>query len=389
MDVINQGIITLIRSAVTGEKLTLPEGFSLQKAMEQIGRHGLQALCYQGGFCCGIPRKDPAMAALFQCYCQAMIRSEAQMTAVDRLFSAFEEAGIDYMPLKGVNLKLLYPKPELRSMGDADVLIRMEQYDRIIPIMESQGYQFKEETDHELVWISDKLKVELHKRLIPSYNLDYAGYYGDGWKLAKQPNGCRFEMGEEDTFVYLFSHYAKHYRDGGIGCRHVTDLWVWSRSHPDMDESYIRKEMETLQLDMFYDNTLRLLAVWFQDALADERAEFMTDYIFASGNFGLLENRVLSKGLKTMKHKRSVRGEWFRQLMVGLFPGLAFMRKQYPLLAKCPWLLPLFWVIRVFDKLLFQQKKPEYLRRSLAVFKEENLDAHQRALQYVGLDYHF
>ena len=274
-------------------------------------------------------------------------------------------------------------------MGDADVLIRMEQYDRIIPIMESQGYQFKEETDHELPWRSKALLVELHKRLIPSYNRDYYAYYGEGWQLGKTHRGHRYVMNDEDTFVYLFSHYAKHYRDGGIGCRHVTDLWVWSRSHPDMDESYIRKEMETLQLDMFYDNTLRLLAVWFQDALADERAEFMTDYIFASGNFGLLENRVLSKGLKTMKHKRSVRGEWFRQLMVGLFPGLAFMRKQYPLLAKCPWLLPLFWVIRVFDKLLFQRKKPEYLRRSLAVFKEENLDAHQRALQYVGLDYHF
>jgi hypothetical protein len=115
----------------------------------------------------------------------------------------------------------------------------------------------------------------------------------------------------------------------------------------------------------------------------------MTEYIFASGNFGMLENRVLSRGLKTMKQKQSLRGEWFRQLMVGLFPGLVFMKKQYPVLEKCPWLLPLFWLVRVFDKLLFQRKKPEYLRRSLSVFREENLDAHQKALRYVGLDYRF
>jgi hypothetical protein len=344
-------------------------------------------MAYQGAFLCGV--SSPAMAALLQRYYIGLMRSEAQMAALKSLMDAFEEAGIDYMPVKGVILKPLYPKPELRSMGDADILIRLEQYDRIVPIMETLGYQFKKETDHELVWISDRLNVELHKRLIPSYNLDYAGYYGDGWQLAKQRKGCRFEMGEEDTFVYLFSHYAKHYRDGGIGCRHVADLWLWRRTHPHMDEAYIGQEMKKLGLEAFYGNTLRLLGMWFGDGPADDIVEFMTEYIFASGNFGMLENRVLSRGLKTMKQKQSLRGEWFRQLMVGLFPGLVFMKKQYPVLEKCPWLLPLFWLVRVFDKLLFQRKKPEYLRRSLSVFREENLDAHRKALRYVGLDYRF
>ena len=389
MDTRTQGILTLIKSAITGEKLPLPQEFSLEDAMEQIKRHSLQAMAYQGAFLCGIPSGESAMAALLQRYYIGLMRSEAQMAALKSLMDAFEEAGIDYMPVKGVILKPLYPKPELRSMGDADILIRLEQYDRIVPIMEALGYQFKKETDHELVWISDRLNVELHKRLIPSYNLDYAGYYGDGWQLAKQRKGCQFEMGEEDTFVYLFSHYAKHYRDGGIGCRHVADLWLWRRTHPHMDEAYIGQEIKKLGLEAFYGNTLRLLGMWFGDGPADDIVEFMTEYIFASGNFGMLENRVLSRGLKTMKQKQSLRGEWFRQLIVGLFPGLTFMKKQYPVLEKCPWLLPLFWLVRVFDKLLFQRKKPEYLRRSLSVFREENLDAHQKALRYVGLDYRF
>ena len=32
--------------------------------------------------------------------------------------------------------KKLYPKPELRVMGDADILIREEQYDKIKPVMD-------------------------------------------------------------------------------------------------------------------------------------------------------------------------------------------------------------------------------------------------------------
>ena len=389
MDTKTRGIITLIKSAVTGESLPLPEGFSLEDAMEQLGRHGLYALGYQGAYCCGIPRVDTAMGILFQHYYIALLQSEGQMAALKALFQAFEEKGIDYLPLKGTILKPLYPRPELRSMGDADILIRMEQYDRIAPIMEELGYCFTEETDHELPWKSRNLYVELHKRLIPSYNQDYQAYYGDGWQLTKHREGHRFSMRAEDAFLYIFSHYAKHYRDGGIGCRQVTDLWVWRRSHPDMDETYIRTEVKKLQLDVFYENTLRLLAVWFGDAEPDEVSEFMTEFIFVSGNFGLLENRVLSQGVKTMKHKTSVRGQWLRHLGEALFPGHDIIDKQYPVLYRHPWLLPVFWVIRWFDKLLFQRDVVDRRRRQLRVFTKEKIDSHEKALQYVGLDYQF
>ena len=54
-----------------------------------------------------------------------------------------------------------------------DILIRPEQYDRIVPILEQLNFREKNETDHELVWIHDDLYLELHKRLIPSYNKDF------------------------------------------------------------------------------------------------------------------------------------------------------------------------------------------------------------------------
>ena len=37
-------------------------------------------------------------------------------------------------------MKALYPAPELRVMGDADVLIRLEQYEKIVPLMEKMGF---------------------------------------------------------------------------------------------------------------------------------------------------------------------------------------------------------------------------------------------------------
>ena len=389
MNTTQKGIITLLKSAVTGEKLPLPADFTLESAAELIKKHSLVTLCYQGASLCGIPADSELMRGFFAGYYQSLVKSERQMAAVKKIFRAFEENDIDYLPLKGVKMKPRYPKPELRVMGDADVLIRMEQYEKIVPIMEALGFQAGEETDHELPWRSGSLYLELHKRLIPSYNEDYYAYFGDGWRLARKGEGCCYDMTAEDEWIYLFTHFAKHYRDGGIGCRHVTDLWVYWRGHPGMDMAYVRGELEKLQLLEFHENILRLLAAWFEDAPLDEKSDFITEYIFVSGNFGLLENRALSQNLKAVKKTRSARREWLHQLREALCPGHNIIDRQYPVLEKHPYLLPLFWVVRIFDKLLFQRNVVERRRRTLKVFTQENLDSHHAALNYVGLDFHF
>ena len=389
MNITQKGIITLIKSAITGAKLPLPEGFSLEEAGELILSHSIQSICYHGAFLCGIPKTDPAMVTFFERYYRGLMKNELQAMTLEQVFCAFEKAGIDYLPLKGVIMKPCYPRPELRPMGDADVLIRVEQYEKIVPIMEALGFVPGEETDHELPWRKEELYLELHKRLIPSYNVDYHAYFGDGWQLGHKGEGFRYTMSDADAFIYQFAHFAKHYRDGGIGCRHVTDLWVYRRAKPDMDEQYIRGELEKLQLLEFYENMCRLLAVWFEDAPLDEKTEFISQFIFVSGNYGLLENRTMSEGIKTMKTARSTHWQRLKQIREAFFPGHAIIDKQYPVLKTHPWLLPVFWVIRIFDKALFQPETIKKRCRRLKVFTREKIDAHQQALKYVGLEYDF
>ena len=127
MTTTQQSIITLLKSAITGEPYPLPDDFDLAAIYPQVKKHHMDALLYEGAVRCGIPRKDPVMQELFQRYCRSLLVSEGQMGEVARIFAAFDAAGIDYLPLKGVNMKPRYPKPELRSMGDADILIRTEQ----------------------------------------------------------------------------------------------------------------------------------------------------------------------------------------------------------------------------------------------------------------------
>ena len=291
------------------------------------------------------------------------------------------------MPLKGCNMKGRYPKAELRMMGDADILIRLEQYERIIPVMKSLGFRFNKESNHELVWQSPKLYVELHKVMIPTYNPDFHGYFGNGWQLAKPAQGNRFAMSPEDEFVYIFTHFAKHYRDGGIGCRHVTDLWVFLRWAADLDLAQVEQKLKKLCLLEFYQNMRRLIAVWFEDAPGDDKTEFITQFIFGSGSYGEEAVKVTSRAVRDTRHVPKGVGGRMVYLWQTAFPSVMVLEEKYTILKKAPWMLPAVWVVRPFYKVLFERESLQKQKRNLQAVNPENLRNRQAALDYVGLDY--
>lgn len=301
MNTTRRGILLMLKSAVTGEACELPEDFSLEDALPIINKHRLDTLAYQGASNCGLNGMSPVMLELLRRYCTLMMYGEAQMAAVGRLLAVFEEKGIHHMPLKGTNMKTRYPRPELRVMGDADILIRVEQYDSICSILESLGYTYVMEGSHEYVWESGELHLELHHQLIPSHDHEYCAYFGNGWKLAKVRDGFRYAMTPEDEFIHMITHYSKHYLTGGIGCRHTLDLWVYLRIFPDMDEAYIRTQLSKLRLLEFYDNVCRLLKAWFEDGAEDDRTVLMTDFIFYGHSWKRWEKHPRSEEMSQCK----------------------------------------------------------------------------------------
>jgi hypothetical protein len=306
-----------------------------------------------------------------------------------KVCKAFDEAQIDYMPLKGCLMKARYPKPELRLMGDADILIRMEQYSQIIPIMESLGFEATQESDHEYIWRSKELYLELHKRLIPSYNEDFYEYYGIGWQLAHRREGGYWTMTAEDEWIFLFTHFSKHFRDGGIGCRYVADLWVYVRHNPDMDEAYIRGELQKLGLEEFHDNIRKLVDIWFGDAPDDEKSDIMTAYIFASGNWGGQESKTISVAVRDSRKSGRVAEGKLRYGLRVLFPDVVTLRDKYRVLKKAPWLLPVVWVIRPFYKLLWEAKSLRRHGENLRRMEKGKLDVRRELLEYLGITYKF
>lgn len=387
MNDIHLGVITLIKSAITGEKFFLPDSFSMEKALPILKKHGIQVMGYLGAANCGIPKTDPIMQELFQFYCRSAVVSQRQLDKISQLFAAFDENGIDYMPLKGTIMKHLYPSHELRPMADADVLVRVEQYDCIKPIMESLGYVAGQESSHELPWLSAELYVELHKCLIPESNNVLHIYYQDVWSLANKQNGFRYQMRKEDQYIFLFTHFVKHFQGGGIGCRHVADLWVFQKKNPTLDQAYICREMNKLHLLAFYQNMMTVLSCWFEDKKWDEMTEFVSGFIFNSGIWGERKSHDLAENAKFVDMKEQVgKGKW-RYFISRVFPGLTYTSYQYPILRRAPILLPIIWVVRWVH---IARRKPDVMKRRFQMLDSSN-DAEiltwKQNMDYVGLRY--
>jgi len=388
MDKQQRGILTLVRSAITGEVLPLPRDFDPAQAYPVVVKHQLVPLVYEGALRCGLSRTLPTMQTLFQGYCRCLAHSERQLQMIRRLYETFDANAIDYMPLKGCNMKALYPKPELRLMGDADILIRREQYEAIRPLVERLGMTEKVEGEYDFVWESPALKLELHKKLVGESNRDLYGFLGDGWSLAKPVAGSRYAMGDEDQFLYLFAHFTKHYRDGGIGIRHVVDLWVYLRTHPEMDPAYLTKSLERMHLAEFYENIRQVMACWFEDAAETDKTAFISEYVFQSGSWGTHDAHRIAANVKDVRHGGGVRRGKLRRLWMALFPELRIMQNRYPVLRKAPVLLPVFWPYRWIEAVLFRRDRVRRQRENMKGIDTQEIRSYEQALQYVGLDFH-
>lgn len=384
MDDMQKSIVTLLKSAITGEAYALPESFDLELIDPVVRKHHMIPLIYAGAVNCGVDRNNASMRRMFQAYCRAVQIGERQMRELERVFSSFETNEIDYLPLKGCVMKSLYPQPELRTMGDADVLIRMEQYERIREIIGELGFAEGEETEWHFVWKTDALCLELHRSLYKPDPVRETDYFKDAWRYASVREGRRHAMDAENTFAFLFAHFAEHFTLTGIGCRHVVDLWVYLRNHPEMDEARLREILGKLRLWRFYQNVRRLIAVWFEDGASDERTEFLSQVFFDSGSWGSSINAVLSEGLRDLKQTGSVSGSRLKYIRHRLFPDVRYFQNKYPVLRRHIWLLPAIWLLRLFQKLL----SVSILRRRSEQFRMLNqtgIDKRKKMLEYVGL----
>ena len=382
-------LLNLIKSALTGVKTEISENIEWEKVLLLAKTHKVIMLVYYGLYNSNITVPDHIFSDLSMHALKMAGADTKQEYEIQTLLNILDKSGIEYLPLKGMILKELYPKSEMRYMSDIDLLIKTEQYENLSKVMTDAGFDFVVESDHEYVWHKGVLHVEFHKHLIPSYNKDYFAYYNNGWKLAKKNSDNKYYLSDEDFFIYMFTHLAKHYRDSGIGIKHFVDIWVYLKEKKELDIKYIEKELNNLQLLDFYKNSLKMLDVWFSDGQKNDVTELMTEWIFSSGAFGTREKKDFSNALKKTKDINTADNIKKKLYTDTIFPSLSIMKRRYSILNKAPFLLPIFWVLRILNALFCKPQRIKQQKEKLNKLSKDNINEFETLLKTVGLEFNF
>ena len=139
------------------------------------------------------------------------------------LADLFDNNNIDYIPVKGTDMKDYYPSKDMRLMGDMDILIKENKRKEIYKLLTSNGYVLDgklNSADHHDIYDHGKYgHFEIHFRLFSTGDKTMAYFDDNVWD-----NQDNHRLDDEFNVAYLCGHYAKHVRHGGGSYKSIIDI---------------------------------------------------------------------------------------------------------------------------------------------------------------------
>ncbi|MGL5821683.1 MAG: nucleotidyltransferase domain-containing protein [Sarcina sp.] len=398
--------IRLLRIIFNDENLNEFKSISVQEwnlIYQEAKAHSLEAILYYivkeknidvPKESLDIWKKDTFLVAIYQ---NRHVNNVS--VALDKLY----QSGIPTIALKGLVLRNLYPKPELRTMGDADLLVRVEDLELAKEVLEKLGY-LEEEGDHPAhkVYHNEVSKIELHWKLL---NYDIWGREDnldvEVWESSEEfcISGAEcFTLGKEELFVHLLGHMMVHMSYSGFGLRQVLDLaFLLNENLDGIDWEKVILEIKRFDIlkfslaileackRIFKINLAKEIIIEIEStALNEKYIELLIEDILKSGTFGR-KNRVQEVTKSSLNSRRRKQGEnLYFQYFRMFFPKRKNMIAKYSYAAN-RFLLPIAWGHRLLNisvkrEYTFKEKK-ELVANSI-----NNTKKRERLLKYLEVE---
>lgn len=275
---------------------------------------------------------------------QCTLQCIYQQAALEEIIQVFEEERIPFVLLKGAVLRELYPRADLRSMSDLDILIREEDAKRAKTVVNGLGYRGNED-----VYRRDVVTLELHRKLFRKNDI-WNTYFDSIWKRAKPKSGYSyyFEMCPEDFYVHLLGHIIHHMQNGGIGVKAFFDSRIYLIHYKELwDEKYLLTVLNKLGLHRFYLKLQELVSCWFENQRYTSLMEEWTEFIVRSGAYGNFNNFVVMNPALKNTQSDFGRREKYHYLWKRLFPDYNELCNMFPQAKRGRFLYPVYAVKRI------------------------------------------
>lgn len=254
---------------------------------------------------------------------EAVYRYSLQEKALADTTKILEDAGIEYVLLKGAVIRNLYPEPWMRTSVDLDILIRQEKLNLGENALEQNGYVLLGRSNNHSVYESpDKVTIELHYALTKATTSQQTAVVLD--RIWDNPNDPAM------FYCHFIAHMAGHVKTGGCGMRSIIDAYLLR----NYDKSLVREA----GLEKFEEAVQNLARKWLLNSnnIFDVDPNF-ENWIVNGGVYGTIEQATQARTSRTTANKA---------LTHRLFPNFEEMKIYFPeIRSKAE--LPRYWGKRV------------------------------------------
>lgn len=225
-------------------------------------------------------------------------RYARQLTAIAKLATIYNEAGIEMTILKGYGLSLCYPTPQHRACSDIDIYLGGEQKRADELLRTTYDIKIDEGLHHHTVFYIDGVMVENH------YDFINIHAHSSSRTVEQELKRCAEQRGEvvevEGRVVrlpnanlhalFMLRHAAAHFAGAEIVLRHIYDWAMYLRAHhADIDWTWLNAFCKEQKMERF---------LYAMNGLAVELCDVEPSLPKGSERIRDIEQRILNDTLR-------------------------------------------------------------------------------------------
>ena len=374
-------LLALLRQEIAGVPGEIPGAIDWNAFIELAAFHSLEALAYSGlQRFAEVPKA--VLTQLEGAYHCAIFRDTQFGFIRAELTKALTDECVPHIFLKGSCLKQDYPVPALRTMSDIDVLIRVEDFQKIDRAAAKLFGKRKDgDGNHRNFLFPGNVMVEFHPNLL-HHGTPVGTGINPGWQYALEgsSNGERF-LSEEGFYLSILCHLANHFVYGGVGVRFVLDVWVCRHLRKAQPDRYfVEQELERFGLLEFTQKIEALSEVWFGNDEMSPELEELGEYILTSGTHGNVERAMLN-AVSLAPGGSAAAALWKK-----MFYPRQELEDRYPWCRGKTWLLPAAWCTRAFQAVTRRGNMILNWQKGVGAVSKETAAAQREKLKRFGIN---
>jgi len=295
----------------------------------------------------------------------------------DSISNVFCASGIRHIVLKGSQLKKYYPANIVRTSNDIDIYVEKSDINIAQRVLQREGFEL------DGIYQNQEFRYKKEPRYYIELHTNMEGFSKEQKRILKgladnatKTLGKRYELNDNDCYIYTLFHLYKHFVQSGVGVRMFLDVYL-IRKNSELDFDYINPVLKKLCVDGFETVITVMNSCMFEGKEVNDELKDVIEFVFDSGIFGKVSSNLHLRRINdNLKYQNS-----FERFKVDKGLSFSSMKKRYPVLVRYPFLYPFSFVHRFFYGIIYKRDVLKNSHNSKELISKERVDRYKKIFE--------